>query len=317
MARVTTTTNPRFRRLGRTELSVFPLCLGGNVFGWTADADSSFAVLDAYVDAGGNFIDTANGYSKWVPGHDGGESERVIGDWLAARGNRDRVIVATKLGSDGGLGRANVRARAEQSLERLKTDVVDIMYAHYDDPDTPPEESLGALDELVQEGKVRHIAASNFTSQRLEEALATSEREGLARYTVLQPHYNLLERDVEGDLLAVAERHGLATAPYFGLAKGFLTGKYRPGHKVDSPRAAQIGDYETDRGWAVLDAVEEVAGAHGVPPAAVALAWLASRPTVVSPIASARNVEQLRDLLPMAELNLSDDELALLTDAGA
>jgi len=311
------TTSGSLRALGGTGLQVFPLCLGGNVFGWTADPESSFEVLDAYVAAGGNFIDTANGYSRWVPGHDGGESERVIGDWLASRGRRDDVIVATKLGGDGGLGRANVRARAEESLERLKSEYVDIMYAHYDDPDTSPEESLGALDELVKEGKVRHVAASNFTAQRLEEAIETSEREGLARYEVLQPHYNLLERAFEGDLLAVAQRHGLATAPYFGLAKGFLTGKYRPGHKVDSPRAAPIGDYENDRGWAALDAVEEIAGAHDVSAGAVALAWLAAQPTVVSPIASARNIEQLEQLLPMAGLVLSDDEVAKLTDAGA
>jgi aryl-alcohol dehydrogenase-like predicted oxidoreductase len=309
------TTNASLRPLGRTGLDVFPLCLGGNVFGWTADPESSFAVLDAYVAAGGNFIDTANGYSRWVPGHDGGESERVIGDWLARRGRRDDVIIATKLGSDGGLGRANVRARAEESLQRLQTDAVDIMYAHYDDPDTPPEESLGALDELVREGKVRHVAASNFTPERLEEAIETSEREGLATYTVLQPHYNLLEREFEHTLRPVAERHDLAVAPYFGLAKGFLTGKYRPGHKVDSPRAAQIGGYENDRGWAVLDAVEDIAAQHGVPAGAVALAWLAAQPTVVAPIASARTIEQLEQILPMAGLTLGDEELRRLTDA--
>jgi aryl-alcohol dehydrogenase-like predicted oxidoreductase len=310
------TTNASLRRLGRTGLDVFPLCLGGNVFGWTADPESSFAVLDAYVAAGGNFIDTANGYSRWVPGHDGGESERVIGDWLARRGRRDDVIVATKLGSEGGLGRANVRMRTEQSLQRLRTDVVDIMYAHYDDPATPPEESLGALDELVREGKIRHIAASNFTPERLEEALETSQREGLASYEVLQPQYNLLERDYERTFRPVAERHDLAVVPYYGLAKGFLTGKYRPGHKVDSPRAAQVGDYENDRGWAVLDAVEDVAAQHGVSAGAVALAWLAAQPTVVAPIASARYTEQLEQILPMAELTLSDDELRRLTDAG-
>jgi aryl-alcohol dehydrogenase-like predicted oxidoreductase len=310
------TTNVSLRVLGSTGLEVFPLCLGGNVFGWTADADSSFDVLDAYVAAGGNFIDTANGYSRWVPGHDGGESERVIGDWLAKRGRRDDVIVATKLGSDGGLGTANVRARAEESLERLQSDYIDIMYAHYDDPDIAPEESLAALDELVKEGKVRHLAASNFTPERLEEAIGVAKREGFAPYEVLQPHYNLLERGYETTLRPVAERHGLATAPYFGLAKGFLTGKYRPGHKVDSPRAAQIGDYENDRGWGVLDAVEEIAAAHDVPPAAVALAWLAAQPTVVTPIASARNPEQLEALLPMADLELTGDELARLTEAG-
>jgi aryl-alcohol dehydrogenase-like predicted oxidoreductase len=311
------TTNGTLRTLGSTDLQVFPLCLGGNVFGWTADEASSFAVLDAYVAAGGNFIDTANGYSRWVPGHDGGESERVIGNWMESRGNRGDVIVATKLGSVGGLGAANVRARAEESLERLKTDYVDIMYSHHDDPDTTPEESLGALDALVKEGKVRHLAASNFTPERLEEALRVAEREGFATYEVLQPHYNLLERDYESTLEPVAQRHGLATAPYFGLAKGFLTGKYRPGHKVDSPRAAQIGDYETDRGWAVLDAVEEVAKAHDVPQGAVALAWLAAQPTIVTPIASARNTEQLEQILPMAGLELSAEELQRLTGAGS
>jgi aryl-alcohol dehydrogenase-like predicted oxidoreductase len=311
------TTNATRHELGRTGLEVFPLCLGGNVFGWTADQADSFAVLDAYVAAGGNFIDTANGYSAWVPGHDGGESERVIGDWLTARGNRDELVIATKLGSSGGLTPENIRMRAEQSLERLKTDYVDVMYAHYDDLDTPIEVALGALDALVREGKVRHLAASNFTAERLEESLRVSEREGLAVYKVLQPHYNLLERGFENGLLDVAKRHDLAVAPYFGLAKGFLTGKYRPGHSVDSPRAAQVGDYKTDRGWAVVDAVEEVAGAHGVPPAAVALAWLAAQPTVVSPIASARNVDQLAEQLPFVDLELSEDELRKLTDAGA
>jgi aryl-alcohol dehydrogenase-like predicted oxidoreductase len=311
------TTNGSLRALGGTGLDVFPLCLGGNVFGWTADAESSFSVLDAYVAAGGNFIDTANGYSRWVPGHDGGESERVIGDWLEQRGKRDDVIIATKLGSTGGLTPENIRERTEESLGRLKTDYVDLMYAHHDDPDTPQEDVLAAFDALVKAGKVRHIAASNFTPERLDAALAISEREGLARYEVLQPHYNLLERDYEHELAGVAERHGLATAPYFGLAKGFLTGKYRPGHSVDSPRAAQIGDYENDRGWAILDAVEAVAAAHDVPPASVALAWLGSQPTVVAPIASARTTDQLEGLLPFVGLELSDDELQTLTNAGA
>jgi aryl-alcohol dehydrogenase-like predicted oxidoreductase len=297
-------------------LRVSRLCLGAMLMGDQTPADEAPNILDAFVAAGGNFIDTADGYSRWVPGHDGGESERVIGDWLSKRGKRDDVVVATKLGSDGGLGRPNVRARAEESLERLQSDYVDIMYAHYDDPDTAPEESLAALDELVKEGKIRHLAASNFTPERLEEAIQVAKREGFAPYEVLQPHYNLLERGYETTLEPVAERHGLATAPYFGLAKGFLTGKYRPGHRVDSPRAAQIGDYENDRGWAVLDTVEEIAAAHAVPPAAVALAWLAAQPTVVTPIASARNPEQLEALLPMADLELTGDELARLTEAG-
>jgi aryl-alcohol dehydrogenase-like predicted oxidoreductase len=309
--------NTALRPLGSTELSVFPLCLGGNVFGWTADEAASHAVLDAYVDAGGNFIDTANGYSKWVPGHDGGESERTIGAWLSKRGERDDVLIATKLGSDGGLGAKNVRDRAEESLRRLQTDYVDLLYAHYDDPETPPEESLAAFDELVQEGKVRFLAASNFTAERLEQALDVSERGGLARYEVLQPKYNLVERDYEGALADVAKRRDLAVAPYYSLAMGFLTGKYRPGAKVDSPRAARVEAYLNDRGLAVLDAVEDIAGAHGVPPASVALAWLAAQPTVVAPIASARNIEQLAQLLPFVGLELADEELRRLTDAGA
>ncbi|MER5420114.1 aldo/keto reductase [Streptosporangium roseum] len=299
-----------------SELNLFPLCLGGNVFGWTADRDASFAVLDAYVEAGGNFVDTADVYSDWVPGHSGGESETIIGEWMASRGNRDQIVVATKVGSLAsrpGLSAANIRAAAEDSLRRLRTDHIDLYWAHIDDAGTPLEETLGAFDSLIREGKVRNIGASNYGPERLAEALAISDRDGLARYGVLQQPYNLVERDYEGPLREVVAAEGLTSTPYFGLARGFLTGKYQPGVEVDSPRAGRASAYlETERGPRVLEALDKVAAAHDVAPAAVALAWLAAQPTVAAPIASARNVEQLRPLLAVAGLTLSEDELAML-----
>ncbi|MFI7050599.1 aldo/keto reductase [Streptosporangium canum] len=299
-----------------SELNLFPLCLGGNVFGWTADRDASFAVLDAYVEAGGNFVDTADVYSEWVPGHPGGESETIIGEWMAARGNRDQIVVATKVGSLAsrpGLSAANIRAAAEDSLRRLRTDHIDLYWAHIDDAETPLEETLDAFDSLIREGKVRNIGASNYGPERLAEALAISDQNGLARYGVLQQPYNLVERDYEGPLRDVVAAEGLTSTPYFGLARGFLTGKYRPGVEVDSPRAGQASAYlKTERGPRVLEALDKVAAAHDVAPAAVALAWLAAQPTVAAPIASARDVEQLRPLLAVAGLTLGEDELAML-----
>ncbi len=218
------------RNIPSTDLAVHPLCLGGNVFGWTADEAESFAVLDAYAAAGGNFVDTADGYSQWVPGHRGGESEEIVGRWMAARGNREQIVLATKVGSKvdrKGLAADNVRIATEESLRRLQTDHIDLLYTHRDDEVTAPEETLAALDELVREGKVRHIAASNVSPARLEEAMAASAREGLVRYVALQPHYNLVERDYENGLADVCRRHDLGCLPYFALAKGFLTGKYR------------------------------------------------------------------------------------------
>ena len=280
------------RNIPSTDVFVHPLCLGGNVFGWTADEAESFAVLDAYADAGGNFVDTADGYSQWVPGHRGGESEEIIGRWMAARGNRDAIVLATKVGSKSdrkGLAADNVRTATEESLQRLQTDRIDLLYTHRDDEVTAPEETLGALDELVREGKVRHIAASNVSPERLEAAMDASEREGLVRYVALQPHYNLVERDYENGLADVCRRHDLGCLPYFALAMGFLTGKYRPGaDAVDSQRAQGAGAYLDARGERVLAALDAVAAAHGVPVAAVSLAWLAAQPTVVAPIASAR-----------------------------
>ncbi|WP_327324547.1 aldo/keto reductase [Streptomyces sp. NBC_01210] len=310
------------RTLGSSGLAVFPLCLGGNVFGWTADETQSFAVLDAYVAAGGNFIDTADVYSAWGPGNEGGESETVIGNWLAARGNRSEVVVATKVGAHPqyrGLSATNIVAAAEESLRRLRTDYIDLYYTHFDDPAVPVEEIITALDQLVKDGKVRAIATSNLSVERLQASLDFSEREGLARYSVLQPHYNLVSRETyEGERQETAARAGLAAVPYYSLASGFLTGKYRPGATVRSPRAeGAAGHLKTDRGVAVLAALDKVAEARGAEIATVALAWLAAQPTVAAPIASARTVEQLPALLAVADLELTAEELAELTAASA
>jgi aryl-alcohol dehydrogenase-like predicted oxidoreductase len=310
------------RKLGSSDLEVFPLSLGGNVFGWTADEAQSFAVLDAYTAGGGNFVDTADGYSAWVPGHKGGESETVIGKWFAARGNRSDVVLATKVSTHPeykGLSPANIRAAADASLRRLGTDYIDLYYTHFDDTSVPVEEIIGALDELVRAGKVREIAASNISAERLAESVEFSDREGLARYVALQPHYNLVSRDTyEGPLQEVASRTGLAAVPYFALASGFLTGKYRPGTTVDSARAEGAGKHlDTERGIRVLTALDEVAQAHDAEVATVALAWLSARPTVAAPIASARTVDQLPALLAVADLTLTDAEVARLTEASA
>ncbi|MFF3325997.1 aldo/keto reductase [Streptomyces sp. NPDC002889] len=310
------------RTLGSSDLAVFPLALGGNVFGWTADETQSFAVLDAYAAAGGNFVDTADSYSSWAPGNEGGESETVIGNWLAARGNRSEIVVATKVGAHPrykGLSAATIKGAAEASLRRLRTDHIDLYYTHFDDPAVPVEEIITALDQLVKDGKVRAIAASNLSAERLKSSLDFSDREGLARYVALQPHYNLVSRDTyEGELRETAAAGGLATVPYYALASGFLTGKYRPGTTVDSARAQGAGRHlETERGLRVLAALDKVATARGAEPATVALAWLASQPTVAAPIASARMVEQLPALVAVAGLELTEDELAELSAASA
>ncbi|MGW7263233.1 aldo/keto reductase [Streptomyces sp. NPDC054842] len=310
------------RKLGPSDLEVFPLALGGNVFGWTADEAQSFAVLDAYAAAGGNFVDTADTYSSWAPGNQGGESETVIGRWFAARGNRSDVVLATKAGAHPaykGLAPDTLRAAADASLRRLGTDYIDLYYTHYDDPSVPVEDIIGTLDELVRAGKVRAVGASNISPERLQESLEFSDREGLVRYIALQPHYNLVSRRTyEGPLEEIASRSGLAAVPYYALASGFLTGKYRPGTTVDSARAAGAGKHlETERGKRVLAALDEIAGSRGVPHATVALAWLAGRPTVAAPLASARTVEQLPALLGLADLTLTDAEVARLTQASA
>jgi aryl-alcohol dehydrogenase-like predicted oxidoreductase len=304
-----------------TDLEISEICLGGNVFGWTADRDASFAVLDAFLAGGGNFIDTADSYSAFVPGNSGGESETVLGEWLAARpGARERVVLATKVGKHPdfmGLAPENIRAAADASLARLGTDRIDLYYAHEDDRNTPIEDSLAAFGALIEAGKVRCVAASNYSAPRLAEALEIAGRESLPRYVALQPQYSLVERGAyEGELSELCQREGLACIPYWGLARGFLTGKYRPGGPdVDSPRAAGAAAYLNERGIAVLDALDEVAAAHDAEVATAALAWLLAQPTVLSPIASARNVEQLAPLLAVPGLELSADELQLLTDA--
>ncbi|MEU4209637.1 aldo/keto reductase [Streptomyces sp. NPDC026206] len=309
------------RKIGT--LTVHPLALGGNVFGWTADEKQSFAVLDAYAEAGGNFLDTADVYSAWAPGNKGGESETVIGNWLAARGNRADIVVATKVGhgfpEHRGLAPDTVKADVEASLRRLRTDYIDLYYTHIDDTSVPVEDIITTLDALVKEGKVREIAASNISPERLRESLDFSGRSGLARYVAIQPHYNLVSRDTyEGDLAAVAAEHDLAAVPYFALASGFLTGKYRPGTHVDSARAGGAAKYlESERGPKVLAALDEVAAAHDAEVATVALAWLAAQPTVATPLASARTVQQLPSLLALADLKLTDAELARLTEASA
>ncbi|MFF0389444.1 aldo/keto reductase [Kitasatospora sp. NPDC004615] len=308
--------------LGNSDLSVSQLALGGNVFGWTADEAQSFAVLDAYAAAGGNFVDTADGYSAWVPGNSGGESETVIGNWLRSRGNREQIVIATKAGMAPGmdnLKRDTVRRAVEGSLRRLGVERIDLFYTHRDDLDTPVEEVVTTLDELVREGKVRELAASNIGARRLAASLEFAAREGLARYVAVQPHYNLVSRDTyEGELAGVAAAHGLSAVPYYALASGFLTGKYRPGAQVDSSRAQGASRHlETPRGLRVLAALDEAAAAHGAEVATVALAWLAAQPTVATPLASARTVEQLPPLLAAATLRLTEAELKLLDGASA
>ena len=303
--------------LGTSDLSVFPLNLGGNVFGWTADRQTSFDILDAFVAGGGNFIDTADGYSAWVPGNTGGDSERLIGEWQELRGNRDDIVIATKVSQHPdfqGLAADNILKAADASLERLRTDHIDLYYAHFDDESVPLEETVTALSSLVDAGKVRYLGISNYSAARIAEWFEIVETKGLHRPIALQPHYNLVERDFEGELRTIAEREQLAVLPYFSLAKGFLTGKYREGSSVDSVRAEGAQAYLADHA-ALLPVLDEVAAAHGVSVATVSLAWLRSQPTVAAPIASARTVEQLPDLLASATLELSADELAALTAA--
>ncbi|KRC51825.1 alcohol dehydrogenase [Leifsonia sp. Root227] len=310
-------TAPR-RTIGSSDLSVFPLSLGGNVFGWTADQATSFSVLDGYLDAGGNFIDTADGYSAWVPGNTGGDSERILGQWFQARGNRDDVVLATKVSQHPdfkGLAGDNILRAADASLERLGSDHIDLYYAHFDDQTVPLEETVAALSSLVDAGKVRYIGISNYSPERIEEWFSITEANGLHRAVALQPHYNLVERDFEEKYRALAERENLGVVPYFALAAGFLTGKYRDGVTVDSARAAGASKYLDDRGRSVLDALDEVAAAHDASVASVALAWLAAQPTVVAPIASARTIDQLPDLLASVTLELTADELDALTGA--
>jgi aryl-alcohol dehydrogenase-like predicted oxidoreductase len=312
------------RPLGNSGLMVAPLTLGGNVFGWTADEVTSFSVLDAFVDAGFNLIDTADIYSYWAPGNAGGESETIIGRWLATSGKRDQVLIATKVGKPMGPGRVGlsrrwIRQAVHDSLARLRTDRIDLYQSHCDDTGTPLEETLSAFAELIAEGKVRAIGASNYGAQRLGEALAVSRRLGIPRYESLQPHYNLVERagyEAELEPLVRAERIGVIN--YYGLARGFLTGKYRTQADLgQSPRGAGLGAYFDARGLGILAALDAVAAAHGATPAQVALAWQIARPGITAPIASATSVAQLRELLGAARLVLDPEAIDLLDLASA
>lgn len=308
-------------QLGWTDLEVFPLSVGGSVFGWTADERQSFAVLDAYAAAGGNFIDTADVYSSWVAGNSGGESETIVGRWLAARRRRGQMVIATKVGQAPtvkGLAADTIRAAADASLKRLGTDYIDLYYAHVDDQSTPLEETLSAFDGLVRQGKVRYIAASNYTAPRLAEALAVSKREGLSRYAVLQPHFNLVHRaEYEGDLANLCRKEAVSCVPYCSLAQGFLTGKYRMATNPESRRGAEVWKYLDARGLRVLNVLDEIALLYSAPAAAVSLAWLLAQPNVEAVIASARTPEQLADLIPATALGLTCDEVRRLSEASS
>ena len=302
--------------LNKTDLKVHPLCLGGNVFGWSADEAQSFAVLNAYTEHNGNFIDTADVYSEWKDGNTGHDSETILGKWMKQRGNRSEIVIATKvakLSTRPGLSAANITAAVEDSLRALQSDYIDIYYAHEDDKTVPLRETLGAFDALVKSGKVRYIAASNYTGERLAEAIEISKAEGFAQYIALQNHYNLLERkEYEEDAAPVVVAEGISGIPFFGLARGFLTGKYRPGATIDSVRAAGVADYQNDRGYKVVSLLDDIAKTHGTSISAVALGWLAAQSAVATPIASARTVEQLEEIVNFAVLTA--DEVAELTE---
>ncbi len=307
--------------IGTSDLEISPIAFGGNVFGWTADERTSFSILDACVDLGLNFIDTADGYSHWAEGNQGGESETIIGKWLKQSGKRDKIVLATKVGmwkTRPGLSAANIDAAIGDSLRRLQTDCIDVYFSHIDDQQTPLEETLGAYQKLIGAGKVRVIGASNFSGARLRETLKVSKELGLPAYQVLQPEYNLYDREAyETDLEPVANEHGLAVVTYFSLASGFLSGKYRS--KADAEKGARSGlvnKYVNDRGLRIVDALVEVARRHDTTAAAVALAWIIARPSVSAPIASATSVAQLENLAAATRLRLDSADMALLGQTG-
>src|SRR5215472_11890034 len=315
------------RKIERTDLRVSALCFGGNVFGWTCDEPTSFAVLDTFFGAGGNFIDTADVYANWVPGHVGGESETILGRWMQARKNRKHVIIATKVGSrmdndpqKEGLSRRYIMQAVEASLRRLQTDYIDLYQAHYDHPGTPLEETLSAFNDLVKQGKARAIGASNYTAQRLAEALRISDEYGYARYVTLQPHYNIAYREeYERELEPLCQHEGIGVIPYRSLAGGFLTGKYRPGQQLPAtPRAERVQRlYLNERSFNILAWLEQVAQAHHGTIAQVALAWLLARPDIIAPITSATSVEQTHELLGALDLKLTTKDLTALDQASA
>ncbi|MDH7788490.1 aryl-alcohol dehydrogenase-like predicted oxidoreductase [Ochrobactrum sp. 19YEA23] len=313
-----------FKKLGRTELKVSPLCFGGNVFGWTVDEATSFSLLDRFVDAGLNFIDTADVYSAWANGNVGGESETIIGNWLKSRGLRDKVVIATKVGSEmgpdeKGLSPAYIRKAVDASLKRLQTDYIDLYQSHWDDPETPFEDTLGTYKELIDAGKVRAIGASNLTPERLTEALDVAKKHNLPRYETLQPLYNLYDRSgFEDGLEAICRDNEIGVIPYYALAAGFLTGKYRSADDLgQSARGKSVEKYLTDRGSRIIAALDEVARNVDATQAQVAIAWLIAHPSITAPIASATRLTQLGELITAAELKLRDSDIALLNKASA
>jgi len=309
------------REIGRSGLKITPLMLGGNVFGWTADEAASFAVLDAFVDGGGDAIDTADVYSAWAPGHEGGESERVIGKWLKQSGKRDQVMIGTKVGmwpKRLGIKRDNILAACEDSLARLGIETIDLYWLHRDDEATPAEEYIAALDELVKSGKVRAIGASNFKSGRFAEGLAQSVASGQARFDAQQPEYHLLNREIETELMPLCAREGVSLLPYYGLASGYLTGKYRTAEdKAKSARGGRMDKYMEGKGPAVLAALDSVAARHNATPAQIALAWIMTKPAIAAPIASATSVAQLTELMGALRVTLSSEDVAALDAASA
>jgi aryl-alcohol dehydrogenase-like predicted oxidoreductase len=312
------------RQLGQSSIEVAPLMLGGNVFGWTADEATSFKILDAFVAAGLNFIDTADSYSTWVPGHQGGESETIIGNWFKRSGKRDKVVIATKVGSEipgqgKGLSKAWIMRQVEASLKRLQTDYIDLYQSHRDDPNTPVEETLETYAQLIQQGKVRVIGCSNFTAERTKESLAASANHGWPRYESLQPHYNLYERAAyESTLEPLALQEKLGVIPYYSLASGFLTGKYRSQDDLKkSQRGQSTKKYLNDRGFRILQALDQVAERYQAKPAQVALAWLMARPSITAPIASATSVEQLNELAQATQLALDRESMEKLNKASS
>ncbi|WP_020601612.1 aldo/keto reductase [Spirosoma spitsbergense] len=312
------------RIIGSSDLSVAPLAFGGNVFGWTADESTSFQLLDAFVEAGFNLIDTADVYSHWVPGNKGGESETIIGNWLKKSGKRDQVIIATKLGAEmapnkKGLSKQYMLREVEASLQRLQTDYIDLYQSHYDDLDTPVEETLDGFGQLIKEGKVRIIGASNYTPERLKQSLEISAKQGYPTYQSLQPEYNLYDRKkYEEQFAPIVQQYGLGVINYYALASGFLTGKYRSDADLSkSPRGQRAKNYLNDRGFRILQALDEVAAQYNATPAQVSLAWLMAQPNIAAPIASATSVDQLHDIAKSVELNLDESAIDKLTTASA
>lgn len=310
------------RQLGKSDIYVAPLTFGGNVFGWTIDEKTSFEILDAFVAAGFNFIDTADVYSRWSEGNEGGESEKIIGNWMKARGNRSQVIIGTKVGADMGNGKKGLKKKyiqqaVEDSLQRLRTDYIDLYQTHFDDGSTPIDETLHAYAELVEQGKVRIIGASNLSPERLKLSLEISQRQGYPRYETLQPEYNLYEREgYEKELEAICVENRLSVNNYYSLASGFLTGKYRTSADLDkSPRGGRMDKFFTERGYKILDALDEVSRKYNTTPATVSIAWLLARPSITAPIASATNLKQLDALVQATELKLDDASLLLLNEA--